>query len=175
MCKRGLTRDACLREAITRRAAGAGHERGPGTTLPLPLVLPGPPTPPWVPCPRCCAPHLLHSCTEVPLRQRRAASTTQPASQRLEPRSPYPSSATLGPSSSPTNLLLSLLPFRFTERGPGKKIVPLCARRSNPKNSLLFPSLLPFCPSASLPQPPLRLPCPRGLLFGLDAHRYGAL
>lgn len=27
--KRGLTRDACPGEAITRRAAGAGHERGP--------------------------------------------------------------------------------------------------------------------------------------------------
>lgn len=53
VCKRGLTRDACLGEAITRRAAGAALERG--TTLALP------------PCPPPL-PHLHDppSCTTVP-------------------------------------------------------------------------------------------------------------
>lgn len=80
--KRGLTRDACPGEAITRRAAGAGHERG--------LVLPRASyTVPRSPVP--LPPHpSLPPRTQVPLRRRRAASTTQPASQRLEPRSPYP-------------------------------------------------------------------------------------
>lgn len=59
MCKRGLTRDACPGEAITRRAAGAGHERRPERPRCLFLSSTSPSCllhRTRVPCPRSCAP-----------------------------------------------------------------------------------------------------------------------
>lgn len=89
VCKRGLTRDACLGEAITRRSAGAALERGttlalpPYPPLPLPRLSPHRDPPSRTTVPTSPFPdNPLNTCTQVPppvASSRLDDSTCQPA------------------------------------------------------------------------------------------------
>lgn len=135
VCKRGLTRDACLGEAITRRAAGAALERG--TTLALP------PCPP-PPLPHLCDPPSRTTVPTSPFPDNPLKHAPKSPSGGVEPprRLNLPASASNPTSSGPPSSLLSLslslrflhldrqylprpLLLRAAEKRKHKKIIPL--------------------------------------------------
>lgn len=107
MCKRGLTRDACPGEAITRRAAGAGHERRPERPRYLFLSSTSPSCllhRTRVPCPRSCAPTSF-------IRAPKSPSGGVEPPRRLN----LPASASnLGPHIPPSPLWAPLSPPRIS-------------------------------------------------------------
>lgn len=161
VCKRGLTRDACPGEAITRWAAGAAHERG--TTLALPPCPPPHPhhrdppfratvpTPPVSsPQPVKCAPKSPSGGVEPPRRLNLPASASNPTLCRTSlPSSPSASTISIG------SISLVLFRCRVARREYGKKIPCLS----------VYPSLrFPVANAADAAEQPLDpfclIPCP---------------
>lgn len=142
VCKRGLTRDACPGEAITRRVAGAARERG--TTLALP------PCSPPLPHLRDHPSRATMPPTFTPFFPPSSVQRSSPpvASSRLDDSTcqPAPSNPTL--HRAPFPLSFSLLPLHFNRQHLSRppSVAPQSTRRRRKKTTKkdeIIPLLLP--------------------------------